>query len=512
MGGAAGVSGPDLTAGVSLAELEEGRPLLGHVGEEAVMLVRRGERVLAVGSTCTHYGGPLAEGLVEGSTVRCPWHHACFDLETGMARGPALQPITCYSVAIEGGKVRVGDKLPAPKRRPKLDPKSIVLVGAGAAAAACADRLRGLGYDGPVTMLGAEGPPGPVDRPNLSKDYLAGAAPEEWVALGGEDRWRELSIELRADDPVLAIDAAARVARTRSGKSLAYEALLLATGAEPVRPEIPGLESARTFTLRSVADARAIIAAAEKGGRALVVGAGFIGLEAAASLTKRGVEVTVVAPGALPLQRALGPEIGKLLRQVHEAAGVRFLLGRRVTGFSGRRATLSDGAVVEADFVLLGLGVKPRLELAKTAGLAIDGGVLVDSQLKTSVSGIWAAGDIAAYDDAISGQRQRIEHWAVAERQGQAVAASMLGEGVAYRDVPFFWTAQHDVTVSYVGTAPAWDEVRIKGSLEARQAIVGYLSKGRVLAVATVGNDGAALVAEACFARGDGTGLLELLG
>jgi apoptosis-inducing factor 3 len=497
MSGDAELTGPDLSEGIAEGELRDGAPVLGHAGGEAVVLVRDGGRVHAVGATCTHYGGPLAEGLVAGGAIRCPWHHACFDLATGAPHGPALAPIACWDVEVRGGTIRVGARR-EPAAAATEGPSSVVIVGGGAAGVACAETLRQEGYRGPIAMISAEGSD-PVDRPNLSKDYLAGAAPEEWVFLRTGDALAALEVEV-VDAAAEAIDPAARVVRA-GGRELGYGALLIATGAEPIRLPLDGADRAHVHTLRSLADSRAIAAAATAGRRAVVIGASFIGLEAAASLRARGVEVTVVAPEAVPLARILGDEVGAAVRRVHEAHGTSFRLGRKPASIGDGEVVLDDGEILPAELVVMGVGVRPRLDLATAAGLEVDRGIVVDDQLRASAEGVWAAGDVARYPWA--GARARIEHWQVAIRHGQRAARSMLGRAPARPDVPFFWSQHHDVTIGYVGHAERFDAAEVHGDLAAGDAHVVYRDGDRIAAVATLGRDRLALEVEAAMERGD---------
>ncbi|HEX4826223.1 MAG TPA: FAD-dependent oxidoreductase [Candidatus Polarisedimenticolaceae bacterium] len=515
MSDAAAPSGPDLTQGVELSDIPKGGSLLGHVGDEAVLLVRPGggDGVFAVGATCTHYGGPLAEGLVEGTRVRCPWHHACFDVTTGEAvAAPALNALACYAVERRGTRVVVGAKHDAaPKRAPSKAPESVVIVGAGAAGNAAAEMLRREGYAGPVTMVGAERAR-PVDRPNLSKDYLAGTAQEDWVYLRGDDFYAEQKIDLVSGVHATAIDVAGRRVQLSDGSSRTFGALLVATGAEPVRLQLPGADKPHVHTLRSLDDSKAIIAAATSGAkRAVVVGASFIGLEVAASLRTRGLDVHVVAPDARPLERVLGPELGDFVRGLHDEHGVTFHLGRKPASFDDEHVVLDDGSRLAADLVVLGVGVRPRLELAEKAGLAVDRGVLVNEYLETSAPGVYAAGDLARYPDLRSGERVRIEHWVVAERQGQTAARNMLGHREAYRAAPFFWSQHYDVTIAYVGHAESWDRTEVRGSLADKNGLVAYRRGGKILALASVFRDKESLEAEVLFERGDDAGLERLL-
>ena len=500
-GGTNELQGPDLEKGVPFADLEPEKPFLGHAHGENVVVVRVGDDVHAIGASCTHYSGPLQEGFVQNGTIRCPWHHACFDLKTGDPIGaPALAPVACFEVVRAGDLVQVRSKKDAPTRTPKVSPASVVMVGAGAAAAACAEQLRREGYKGPITMFGAEGT-GPVDRPNLSKDYLAGTAPEEWIPIGSAEHWSALEVEIVPDDPVTEIDPKEKKLTTQSGRTASYDALLLAMGAEPRKLTIPGADGEKVFTLRSLADSRKIIEGAKDAKSAVVIGASFIGLEVAASLVARGIHVEVCAPEDVPFGRILGPEVGAFIKGLHEAKGVKFHLGAKTKSIEGRIVTLSDDTTVEGDLIVIGVGVTPRLALAEAAGLTIDNGIVVDEMLKTSTDGIWAAGDVAHYPDPRVGSRVRIEHWVVAERQGQAAARSMLGVGKPYNDVPFFWSAHYDVTLAMTGHAPGWDNAKVYGSLADRDAAIAYSKAGKVLAVATINRDQLALRVEAAMER-----------
>jgi len=492
-------SGPDLTQGIGVDDLPRQGMLLGRVGDDPVLLVRRSERFFAVGASCTHYGGPLSEGIAGDDSVRCPWHHACFSLETGAAiRAPALSPLPCWSVEQRDGKVFVREKkLAAPARRLPASgaPGTIVIVGGGAAGFAAAQRLREEGFQGSLVMLSNDDAP-PVDRPNLSKDYLAGSAPEDWVPLRPESFYAEQGIELRLNANVARIDVASREVVLDDGSRVAYERLLLATGAEPVRLPLPGMELPHVHALRTLHDCRAIIARAATSRRAVVLGASFIGLEVAASLRARGLEVHVVAPDKRPMERILGSQLGDFVRGLHEEHGVVFHLENTPASIDERRVRLNGGATIDADLVVAGVGVRPRTALAESAGLALDRGVLVDAYLETSVPGVFAAGDIARWPDPHSGESIRVEHWVVAERQGQTAALNMLGRREVFDAVPFFWSQHYDVPINYVGHAPQWDELAIDGDIAARDCAVRYKRNGRVLAVATIYRDGESLAAE----------------
>jgi NADPH-dependent 2,4-dienoyl-CoA reductase/sulfur reductase-like enzyme/nitrite reductase/ring-hydroxylating ferredoxin subunit len=484
----------DLSLGVPLAEVEPGRPVAGQVDGEPVLLSRIGDRLHAVGGACTHYGGPLAEGLVVGETVRCPWHHACFSLCTGEAlAAPAFASLDVWQVEIEGemafvrGKAAVG--APQPRPRPSAGQlERVLIVGGGAAGFAAAEMLRRSGYERQLTMVSADAAP-PCDRPNLSKDYLAGTAPEEWIPLQGPEFYETNGIDLRLGADVVQIDPGGREARLRDGQTIRFDRALLATGAEPIRLRTPGFDRPEVHVLRSLADSRAIIKAAEGASRAVIVGASFIGLEAAAALRSRGLEVHVVAPETVPMARVLGEALGRFVMQRHLEHGVVFHLGQTATGWADGRMSLSGGASLAADLVVLGVGVKPRVELAAAAKLAVNDGVLVDAFLQTSHPAVFAAGDIARYPDSRTGQPIRVEHWVAAERQGQAAALSLLGERRPFTTPPFFWSNHYETSIHYVGHAHSFDEAQIDGSIDDGEATVRYLAGGRLMAAASIGRD-----------------------
>ncbi len=488
--------GPDLTQGVRLADFGAGRLLRGHVGDSAVLLARLGEEILAVDAKCTHYQGPLAEGLIVGETVHCPWHHACFSLRSGEALGaPAFDPLARWKVEQSGERIVVRERLAAatPARTTPAregGPAEIVIIGGGAAGFACAEMLRRRGYDGRLTMLSEDTDP-PCDRPNLSKDYLAGTAPEDWMPLRAADFYAASRIGLELGTTATAIDTASRTVTTRDGRRFGFERLLLATGADPIRLPIPGADQTHVFTLRTLADSRAISARAAGAKSAVVLGSGFIGLETAAALRARGLDVHVVSLDARPLERVLGRELGDFIRGLHETNGVHFHMQTSIATIGANRVMLKDGAELAADLVIIGIGVRPRLALAEAAGLAVDRGVVVDEYLETSVAGIYAAGDVARWP--AGGEHWRIEHWVVAERHGQVAAENMLGARRPFRDTPFFWSAHYDVTIRYVGHAEGWDAIEIDGDLAARDCLVSYRKGGRVVAAAAIGRDRRAL-------------------
>jgi NADPH-dependent 2,4-dienoyl-CoA reductase/sulfur reductase-like enzyme/nitrite reductase/ring-hydroxylating ferredoxin subunit len=489
------LSGPDFAKGISKDRLNDGSSLLGHAQGEPVLLVRQGEDVFAVAANCTHYGGPLAEGLVVGHTVRCPWHHACFDLRTGAAiRAPALNDISCWNVEKRDGKFFVGDKresqrpAPAHGSKPERHPESVAIIGAGAAGNAAAEMLRREGYEGPLTIFDSDSD-APYDRPNLSKDYLAGNAPEEWIPLHPKSFYDDLKIEIIANVQVTALDAAPKRITLSDGSSREFDAILLATGSTPIRLDIPVSDGASIHYLRTLGDSRAIIAAADKSKSAVVIGASFIGLEVAASLRTRGLDVHVVAPESRPLEKVLGAKLGDFIGDVHKEKGVQFHLGQTAKSVEKGAVVLSNGERLNADLVVAGIGVRPNLTLAEQAGLATDKGVVVDEFFETSAKGIFAAGDIARWPYPQTSEQIRVEHWVVAERQGQAAARNILGNREHFDGVPFFWSNHYDVAIGYTGHAERWDEIRIEGRIADQDCAVRYVRGGKTIAIATMGRD-----------------------
>jgi NADPH-dependent 2,4-dienoyl-CoA reductase/sulfur reductase-like enzyme len=469
-------------------------------------MTRNGDEVFAVGAACTHYSGPLAEGLIMGETVRCPWHHACFSLKSGEAlRAPALNPLPSWAVTRNGDRITLGDKVEREPLAPSYPftatktPASVVVIGSGAAGSAAIEMLRRCNYNGSVTVIEPD-ESAPYDRPNLSKDYLAGNAPEDWIPLRPQGFYEQHGVRIvRAE--ASQIDATRRIV-TAGREAIPFDALLLATGAKPIELPIPGSHLPHVHYLRSLADSRQIIKAIEGKRRAVVIGASFIGLEVAASLRARKLEVHVVAPETIPLERILGSALGEFIRDLHGENGVSFHLGRKPASVTERGVTLDDGSSIDADVVVFGVGVRPRLELAEGAGLKVDKGVLVNAQLETSAPGIYAAGDIARFPDARTGDPIRIEHWVVAQRMGQTAARNILGAREAFTDAPFFWSAHYDAIVNYVGHAEKIEKVVADGSPGSRDYAARFETPGgKLMALATIFRDHESLEAEVQMER-----------
>jgi NADPH-dependent 2,4-dienoyl-CoA reductase/sulfur reductase-like enzyme len=349
-------------------------------------------------------------------------------------------------------------------------------------------------------MISADSAP-PCDRPNLSKDFLAGTAPDEWIPLRPPEWYSERNIDLVLNSPATSLDTKHKKITTEDGKTYKYGALLLATGADPVKLPLEGVTPSQIFYLRSLADSKAIVARATSAKQVMVVGASFIGLEVAASLRARGIGVHVVAPDQVPMERILGSQLGAFVRSLHESHGVVFHLGETVKYVDGNKVTLTGGQTIDADFIVLGVGVRPSINLAEKAGLKMDRGIAVDAYLETSAPGVFAAGDVARWLYPLTREQIRVEHWVVAERQGQTAAKNMLGLHERFKAAPFFWSQHYDVAINYVGHAEKWDTIKVDGDIEKRDCAVRYEQDGRTLAVVTISRDLESLLAEAEMER-----------
>jgi 3-phenylpropionate/trans-cinnamate dioxygenase ferredoxin reductase component len=362
--------------------------------------------------------------------------------------------------------------------------QTFVIVGAALCGAKAAETLRDEGFDGRVVLIGAEGVR-PYERPPLSKEYLRGEADDK-PFVHDEGFYDEREIELRTATRVGSIDPAASELSLEGGESLKFDRLLLATGAEPRRLDLPGADLDGVMYLRTVEDSDAISERIEQGGKLVTIGAGWIGSEVAASARTKGCEVSIVEMSSVPLERVLGPELGAIYRDIHTDHGVEFLGDTGVEGFEGdgrvEAVRTSDGTRVEADFVVVGIGVAPRTELAEAAGLPTDNGVLVSEFLQVEGTEIFAAGDVANAAHPFFGERIRVEHWANALNQGPAAARNMLEPGKRYDELPFFFSDQYDVGMEYAGYASEWDEVAFRGDTASREFIAFWLKGGRVVA------------------------------
>ena len=360
-----------------------------------------------------------------------------------------------------------------------------IIVGASLAGAKAAETLRAEGFDGRVVLVGAEDER-PYERPPLSKDYLRGEVGREKVYVHDESFYSEHDIELRLGTTAVELNASSKELTLGNGDRLSYDRLLLATGSEPRRLAIPGAELDGVLYLRSVHDSDALRERLDRGGAVVVVGAGWIGAEVAASARQRGLEVTIIEPASVPLERVMGAEVGAIYRDIHTDHGVEMLMGTGVEAFEGEtaveRVRTSDGRLIECDFVVVGVGVEPRIQLAERAGLEVDNGILVDEHLETSMPGVFAAGDVANARHPFYGERIRVEHWANALHQGPAAARSMLGQADPFDRLPYFFSDQYEVGMEYLGFAREWDRVVFRGDPSSREFIAFWISDERVVA------------------------------
>lgn len=462
----------------------------GKAGDDAVLFLRDADGVRAFQAKCPHLGAPLAKGEICGGRLYCPWHKAAFAIADGsLAEPPALEALTRYPVRIEGGDaVAVLTPEPAPARRAATPIGSVLIVGTGAAAVACVTTLRRDGFSGAITMVGREAHP-PYDRTKLSKQFLAKPTPAEKTLL--EPDFAAAHRVERIEAAATRVDPATRSVTLADGRVLTGDALLIATGSRAVVSDFAGRDLDGVMTLRSLDDAVRLSAAAEHARRVVVIGAGFIGLEAAAFLTKRGLSVTILSREAVPFAKRFGEAVGAALMRYHAGNGVTFVTGRvaRIAGTGSVAAVeTEDGARLPADIVLIGAGAAP--ETAIVAGVEPDaqGGLPVGADLRLA-DGVWAAGDIAAFPERGSGLTARIEHWRLAQQHGTHVARAILGATGAFAGAPFFWSNQGDKRLDYGGYAPDFDRIILQGDPDALDFIAYYVRDGRAVAACSIGRN-----------------------
>jgi NADPH-dependent 2,4-dienoyl-CoA reductase/sulfur reductase-like enzyme/nitrite reductase/ring-hydroxylating ferredoxin subunit len=478
-----------------VAELPEGslKQVTFESGE--ILLTNVEGQISAIGALCAHYGARLETGILSGSTIVCPWHQACYCAKSGdLKEPPALNALPKYEVVLRGDDVVVMIPEKMNKSRipemvshdPQRDPRTFVILGAGAAGNAAAQSLRQNGYQGRILMISGESDL-PYDRPNLDKDFLQGEAKDEWMPLRSEKFYQNRGIELMLGKKVTKVDVGTKTVSFENSDKIAYDKLLLATGGIARKLNVPGESLSNIFTLRTFADARIIVKSCEKASRAVIVGSSFIGLESAASLRKRGLQVTVVAPETVPFERVFGPEIGNMFRQFHEENGVVFRLGTTVEKFEGAEAVktvvLKDGSRIDTDIVLIGIGVRPDTDYLQSVPKEADGSLKTNAYFRVAED-VYAAGDIARFPDWRSGEYIRIEHWRTAEQQGRDAALNMAGKPTPNMNVPFFWTKQANLSIRYVGHVQKWDEIIFDGDIAGRNFTAFYVRNNEVHAAA----------------------------
>ncbi|QEE41418.1 MULTISPECIES: FAD-dependent oxidoreductase [unclassified Methylobacterium] len=462
----------------------------GKAGEDAVLFVRDADGVRAFQAKCPHLGAPLAKGEICGSRLYCPWHKAAFAIADGsVEEPPALESLTRYPVRIEGGEaVATLTPEPAPAKRAGTTVGAVLIVGTGAAAVACVTTLRREGFSGTITMIGREVQE-PYDRTKLSKQFLAKPTPPEAMLLEPDFAAAHRVERIAAE--ATRIDPATRSVTLADGRVLTSDALLIATGSRAVRPDFEGVDRDGVMTLRSLDDAVRLSDAAEQARRVVVIGAGFIGLEAAAFLTKRGLSVTVLSREEIPFAKRFGEAVGTALKRYHAGNGVTFVTGRvaRIVGDESVAAVeIEDGTRLPADLVVIGAGAAPETAIVAGAEPDAQGGLAVGTDLKLA-DGVWVAGDIAAFPEHGSRLTARIEHWRLAQQHGTHVARAILGATDAFSGTPFFWSNQGDKRLDYGGYAPDFDRVILQGDPAALDFIAYYVRENRAVAACSIGRN-----------------------
>ncbi|WP_043201257.1 FAD-dependent oxidoreductase [Pseudomonas putida] len=472
-----------------LAQLDEHRPLRVQAGNEELILIRQGDQVHAYQGNCPHAGAPLDEGVVCGGLLVCPWHKAAFAVDDGVVcEPPALADLRRYKAWVKGDEVWVDDQpLPVIDPPRHSDARCFVVVGAGAAGSAAVATLLAHGFAGRLVWIDQERQPA-YDRTALSKFVIAGQmAPDEVPALLEADALRKGHLE-RKHGKVRTLNSQKRQLTLVDGQQIEYDACLLATGAKALRPDIPGVDLPGVFTLRSREDAAQLLDAAEPGQPVVIVGDGFIGLEAASALCEYGVQVHVVTRHEIPLAKQLGDRIGRSIRELHERKGVTFHGPTEVQRIEGgdnvEAVLLANGERLPTPLVLLGIGVKPATAFLQGVQLTEDKSLRVDAEMRAA-DGLWAAGDIVTFP--LLGRPVRIEHWRLAQQHGVIAAANMLGEQRRYADVPFFWTYQHGSTYEVLGHAREWNRIEFVGEPEKGDFIALQCLDERVEAVIAKG-------------------------
>jgi NADPH-dependent 2,4-dienoyl-CoA reductase/sulfur reductase-like enzyme/nitrite reductase/ring-hydroxylating ferredoxin subunit len=480
-------------------ELHDGEMKEIIIGENKILLSCIDGKYYATGASCTHYGAPLSTGVLKNNKVVCPWHHASFDLTNGNnGDPPALDDLSTFPVRIKNDDVIV--ELPdsfsgrqthkMSSYNPDKDDRTFVILGAGAAGEAAAETLRKENFEGRILMITRENRL-PYDRPNLSKEYLSGDAPYEWMPLRSADFYEKADIEIMHKE-VSEVDIQNREILFTDNKKLKFDRLLMATGGRPRKLNVPGSDLKNIHVLRTFDDADSILKSIENASKAVIIGASFIGLEAAASLIKQGLDVTVVAPEAVPFERIFGKEIGKWIQQTHEENGVTFKLNSQVKNFKGdssvSKVTLDDDSGLDADFVLIGIGVEPVTDYLIDFDLNEDRSINVNTNLKAAEH-VFAAGDIARYPDFRTGDKIRIEHWRLAQQQGRIAAHNMLDHNVPFKRIPFFWTDQAKAHLLYVGHVQKWDDLIIDGEVSSGDFMAYFVKDDKILAAATTNRE-----------------------
>lgn len=477
----------------STKDFPQDTPVKITEGEEEIMIIRRDSDICACGSTCTHYGGPLDEGVYKNGKIVCPWHNARFDVETGKLHGaPALDDIPVYRIKSENGKVFLGTKNAPEITMPGgTDSRRFVIVGAGAAAEAAAEELRRNGFAGRITVITREEDT-PYDRTILSKGFVSGEMKESYLPLRKKNFYKNLNIEFITGKQAEGLDPGSKEIVLDDGETVKGDQILIAAGSVPNDLEIPGKQSDNYHLLRSAENGRKLKQAASGAGKILLIGASFIAMELAADLVSHGKEVHITAPEQIPMVQVFGERIGNRILRMHTSEGVKFHLGQTVKEFlnDGSRITgavLSGGETIKTDLVITAVGVRPAVDFLESSGLVKDGAVPVNEYLETSQPGIYAAGDIAAVPFRGAPRSVRVEHWSNALNQGRQAAKSMLGEKEPYGKIPFFWTRQYGKSIKFSGFPLPWDQIAYHGKPDDGDFIAGFYNRNKLQGAASSG-------------------------
>lgn len=482
-------------------EMKNGEMKNVSIGDgKELLLCRIEDKYYALAANCTHYGGPLADGVLSGDRIVCPWHHACFNAKTGvLLEPPAQDNLEKYETSIKNGDVIISVPDPEEEKQQNInsgkavgaDSSVFVILGGGAAGNAAVQTLRQDGYSGRIILVSQENRT-PYDRPNLSKEYLSGEVQEEWMPLRNDEFYKENEIELLLNKKVGKLDVKGKEIQFTDKGSIKYDKVLIATGSKAKKLNLPGVNLNNVFTLRSFEDAERIIKAAGLAKNAVIIGASFIGLETAYSLSKKKIPVTVISQELIPFERVFGREVGNMFKDLHEQNGINFKLSRTLKAFEGKEkveaVSLEQGGKIETDMVILGVGVEPATEFIDGLNLLPDKSIRVNKYFQAS-SDVYAAGDIVTIQDWRTAEDIRIEHWRTALQQGRTAAHNMAGKVTPFGSIPFFWTDQLGLSLQYVGHAKDWEEIIIHGDIAEKDFISFYIKKDFVYSAAGCNRD-----------------------
>ncbi len=473
-------------------DYEEGKLYGIEHGDKLILVTKTQKGLCVCGGECPHYGAPLNEGTLEGTTLTCPWHNARFDVESGKVLDPpALDDLETYSVEGDEELTVTGKKEPRIPGPGALSEKRFIVVGAGASANAAAEMLRREGFDGHITLITAEKDT-PYDRTIISKGLISGAMPEKLLPLRGNKFYKELKIDIKTGLTVTEVDGDNRTVICDNGKKFEGDAVLLAAGGVPKKLDVPGIDSPNVYTVRSAEGARRIKKELKKKERVAIIGAGFIGMELAVDLAGGGWKVSLAAPETGPMALLFGERIADRIRGVHEPLGITSYFGNTLEKiqegtFGELELYLSGGETITADAAIIAVGIDPAVSFLEHSGFTVKDGIPVGRNFETEKPGIFACGDIALYPYRHIDEPVRIEHWVEAERQGQSAARGMLGKQAEEDKAPFFWTKQGEFALKYVGFPVEWDRIAYRGKVETEPFLAGFYRNDKLIGAASFG-------------------------